>query len=164
MSIGASVGKTLAQQASLAINTGTKESPDWTEIGGLTGITYNPSSNNVDTRDFDSGPWQESLVTSRGATWSLTGHRKNDPDTGERDPGQAAVEALQTEVGEAANGHFQYVLPEGDTFEFTAHANVTPFGGGLDAVTTWNAELTMTGPLTVTSNDGGDGDGDGDGV
>ena len=162
MSIGTSVGKTLAQQAELSINTGTGPSPTWTEIKGLTGITFSPSSGNVDIRDFNSGPWLESLVTNRGGTWSLTGHRLTTPGTSNRDPGQAAVEALQTQVGEAANGHFQYLLPGGETFEFIAHANVTPFGGGLDAVATWNAELTMTGPLTVTGDEGGDDDADDD--
>lgn len=163
MSIGTSVGKTLAQQAELAINTGTAQSPTWTEIKGLTGITYSPSAGNVDIRDFNSGVWLETLVTNRGGTWSLTGHRLTTPGTTDRDPGQLAVEALMTEVGEAANGHFQYLLPNGETFEFIAHANVTPFGGGLDAVMTWNCELTMTGALTVTTDEGGDGDGDGDG-
>lgn len=140
--------KHLAQTAVMQINTGTAAVPNWVEVKGLTAINYSPSKTDVDITDFNSGTYNESMVARRGASWTLTGHRLSAAD-GSRDPGQAAVEALQTQTGANATGHFQYLLPDTQAYEFYAHANVTAFGGANDAVMTWNAELTMTGALTV---------------
>jgi hypothetical protein len=150
------ITKPLAQDYDLAIMT--TPSPDagvtpavFTHIGGLTGVTYSPSKSDVDQTDMDSGSWGEHLPVRRTASWSATGHRKEDPVTGARDPGQEAVEGYQNEVGAAAIATFQYTSPSGYIIEYDASVNVTPYGGSNDAIATWNVDMTMSGAPRLAS-------------
>lgn len=156
--------KLLAQEYDLAVRTATGSPDVYTAIAGLTGITLSPSKTDVDTTDFDSDEWNAHLVARRGATWNVTGHRLEDKDDGSRDPGQAAVEEYAWLVGSDAVARFQLTSPGGQIYQFDATVNVTPFGGGNDAISTWSFDATMTGPLVDATPEGdGDGDGDGDG-
>jgi hypothetical protein len=142
--------KLLAQEYDLSIRTvvGTSPTPDtYVPIKGLTGISISPSKSDVDTTDFDSDAWMAHLVARRGASWSITGHRLEDKTTGARDPGQEAVEGYAWSVGSDAVATFQYASPGGKLYTFDATVNVTPFGGGNDAISTWSFEATMTGAM-----------------
>jgi len=75
----------------LKINTGSVGSPSYTSIGGITDVTPDSSSTNVDDTDYNSGGWAESKVAQRGRTMEIKGNYLEDPDTGEQDAGQAAL-------------------------------------------------------------------------
>jgi len=87
------VQKILARQWTKKIRTST--GPDvFTDILGINSFTVATSKQDADTTDFDSNGWQEHLPATRGVTISLDGYRMEDPSNGDRDAGQAAVEAL----------------------------------------------------------------------
>lgn len=146
------VVKLLAKNFPLQINQGTEAVPDWLPIKGINSLTLSPAKNTQDTRDYDSGDWQEHMVVSRGATLSLDGQRFHDPDTGARDPGQEEVETYAWETGADAEAQFRVVSASADGTVlalFTATVEVTPFGGGSDDLATWDVELEVTGPLVA---------------
>lgn len=143
--------KVLADDFDLAFNTGDTATPVWTAIGGITSFSISTTKNDIDTRDFDSGGWLEHIVGSRGKSFTIEGSREEDPDTGDRDAGQEAVEALGDEMGADAIGQFQITSPGGTTYTFDCSVDVTPFGGGLDAKAAWSVAMTMTGPWTVAA-------------
>lgn len=143
--------KVLSRDFDISVNTGTEESPTWTPILGLDedGITWAESSREVDFMDADDGGFAKPLPFGRGYTVTLKGARIEDADTGERDPGQAAVEAVMDEMGPDALLEYKIESPAASGAEaitFHASATVTPFGGSDKA--TWGAELKVYGQPT----------------
>jgi hypothetical protein len=118
----------------------------WTTVKGITGLTPNPSDTNADTGDYDSEGIAEHMVMERGMAFSITGWRLEDVNTGDRDPGQAAIEELAELIGPEANGHFRIKSPGGliDTFYATV-SDVANFGGSKTDPAAWAATLTVSG-------------------
>ena len=96
-----------ARDFTIEIDTAYPGTPAWTAIGGLNSLTPSPSTNRADTTDFDSNGVAEHLVMKRGLEFTIAGHHLEDALTGDRDPGQAAVETLARAVGLAALGSFR---------------------------------------------------------
>ena len=143
--------KVLSRDFDISVNTGTEESPTWTPILGLDedGITWAESGREVDFMDADDGGFAKPLPFGRGYTVTLKGARIEDADTGERDPGQAAVEAVMDAMGPEALLEYKIESPAASGAEaitFQASATVTPFGGSDKA--TWGAELKVYGQPT----------------
>jgi len=143
--------KVLSRDFDISVNTGTEESPTWTPILGLDedGITWAESGREVDFMDADDGGFAKPLPFGRGYTVTLKGARIEDADTGERDPGQAAVEAVMDAMGPEALLEYKIESPAAsgaEVLEFKASATVTPFGGSDKA--TWGAELKVYGQPT----------------
>lgn len=132
------------------INTGTSQSPTWTRIKGLNSWSPSPSKNDADTTGFDDDGWTAHMVASRGGEFTLSGHYLEDPDTGDRDPGQEAVETLANAVGYDSLKEFRFTSPGGIQISFSASASVTSGGGGNDDPSAWEATLTVSGKLTKT--------------
>ena len=84
----------------------------------------------------------------RGLEFSISGHHLADALTGDRDAGQAAVEALARAVGLAALGSFRVTSPGGNVDSFMASAEVTTAGGGHNDPAAWSAKLTISGAVT----------------
>ena len=87
-------------------------------------------------------------VLSRGYSITLKGSRIEDADTGERDTGQAAVEAVMDEMGPDALLGYRITSPAAsgaEELEFKAWASVTPLGGSDKA--TWGAVLHVYGEI-----------------
>jgi predicted secreted protein len=119
------------------------------DIKGLNNFSFSPSSASVDTTDFDSEGWNEHLVASRGLEVNLEGAYLADVETGDRDAGQEAVEALADKVGVGSLGKFKIISPAKTTYEFLASAEVTsPAGGGNDDKTGWSVKLKVSGKVT----------------
>lgn len=142
--------KVLSRDFEISVNTGTEESPGWTKIAGLDedGITIAESTREVDFMDADDGGFAKPVPFGRGYTVTLKGARIEDAETGERDPGQAAVEAVMDEMGADALLSYQIESPAasgGEVLQFRAWATVTPFGGSDKA--TWGAELKVYGAV-----------------
>ena len=151
------VTKFLARDLAIAISTapgvdtidGTADDT-WTPIGGLNSLTHAPSTSRADTSSFDSNGRDEHLVASRGETWTLAGFTLEDVATGDRDAGQAAVEALAKLVGPAGLGWFQITSPGGNVIHFQASAEVTQAGGGHNDAAAWQAVLQVNGEPVYT--------------
>jgi hypothetical protein len=128
------------------VNTGTEGSPTWTDVKGLNEVSFDVSSESVDATDFDSPGWTQDRIVSRGKTMSWTGFYLVDPDTGDRDPGQEAVEAAaDTITGES--GHvLQYRLEKawGGAITFKATVEVKAGGGEAKGLSPWEATLSIT--------------------
>lgn len=120
----------------------------YTPIGGLNSLSHSPSSNTADTTDFDSGGRAEHLVMERGDAWTIAGRHLEDAATGDRDPGQAAVETLAKSVGLSSMGTFQITSPGGNKVTFEASAEVTLAGGGHNDPAAWQAVLTVSGEIS----------------
>lgn len=146
------VTKYLARDLTIAISTGPgvdtidgTADDTWTAINGLNTLTHSPSTTRADTSSFDSAGRDEHLPASRGESWSLSGFSLEDVATGDRDPGQVAVEDLGKLVGPDGLGWFKITSPGGNTIIFQASAEVTIHGGGHNDAAAWGAELQVTG-------------------
>lgn len=133
------------------VNTGTESVPVWTPIGGVNNWSPSPSKNDADTTKFSDGGNQAHLPASRGMEYTLSGIKQVDPDTGARDPGQAALETLGLLNGPAGLGQFRHSMIGGDVAIFKASVNVTSGGGGNDDPNAWEATLTRSGASTFAA-------------
>ena len=143
--------KVLSRDFDIEVNTGTTQTPVWTQIAGLDedGITYAETTREVDFMDADDGGFAKPVPIGRGYTITLKGSRIEDAETGERDAGQAAVEAVMDEMGPDALLQYRISSPAAsgaETLTFLAWASATPFGGSDKA--TWGAVLKVYGEIT----------------
>lgn len=79
--------------------TSADEGGTYTKIGGVTkwGDSHDPTD--ADATDFDSGGWGAALTTKIAYSVAIDGQFLVNPRTGERDPGQLAVERSARRVG-----------------------------------------------------------------
>lgn len=141
------ITKVLARHWKIEIDVGTAQGPAWVEIKGLSSFSWSAEKASADTTSFDEGGVRSHLPASRGMTLSLEGYYLEDPQTGERDPGQEAVEELARKVGPEGIGTFRITSPGGTVREFDASANVAGTGGGTDDPTSWSVELEISGAV-----------------
>jgi len=144
--------KVLSRDFKIAVNTGTTEVPVYTDIGGLDedGISFSTSSREVDYMDADDGGLAKPVVIGHGYTCAIKGARMESAVDGTRDPGQAAVEAVQDMTGLAGMLMYQITSPAATTPEvltFSATSNVNAFAGGEK--TAWTADLHIFGAPTM---------------
>lgn len=125
--------------------------PTWTEIGGLTSATINPSENeeSADTTDFDSAGMYEQDIMQRGAALTLEGQLKKDDSTGDLDPGQAQCEANAAGVGTDSHAIYRFRYPMDATWTvWDATTSIGEQGGGNNDKVGWSCTLTRSGPST----------------
>jgi hypothetical protein len=118
------------------------------EIKGLNSITHAPTSTDAETSDFNSGGRSEHLKAERGDSWTCAGFTLEDVVTGDRDPGQARVEAISQLVGPEALTRFRITSPGGNTIIFFGTAEVTLSGGGTNDASQWQAVVRASGSIT----------------
>lgn len=143
--------KILARHLSPELNTGTVALPVWTPIGGLNSLTFDTEKTDVDDTDFDSDGWAEHKVVQRAKSITAEGFYLEDPDTGDRDAGQEALDALGDAVGYDSTKPFRITTPGGNVivYEVSARTNA-PAGGGLNDNSGFTAELTVSGKPVFT--------------
>lgn len=129
------------------IDTSETDTPEWTRIGGLDTWGHTPNSSDADTTVMEDGGSETHFKASRGHSYSLSGKYKEDPASGDRDPGQEAVEALGRQIGPESLGHFRRESPAGAAIEFWASAEVTIGGGGVNDATAWACSLKVDGVI-----------------
>src|SRR5690606_8501311 len=88
-----------ARGCKFELNTGTNGPPNWAPTAGTDTTPHTPTTTRPAPRHFEDGGRLRHWVASRGDQFTLSGKRQEDPDTGDRDPGQEAVEAWAQEVG-----------------------------------------------------------------
>lgn len=147
------ITKQLARQYTFEINDGTVDVPDWVEITGVNTWAHNPSKNNADTTTFEDEGVTTHLPASRGNSYTLGGLVKYDGDTGERDPGQAAVMAWAERIGPDGLQQFRITEPgdAGASYTFLASASVTVGGGGNDDPSAWSVTVDVSGAITSSA-------------
>jgi hypothetical protein len=140
--------KVLSRDFKIYANTGTEAVPVWTQVKGLAddGIAISPSSSDVDFSDADDAGWEKPVIIKRGYSVALKGDRLEAPD-GTRDPGQAAVEAMQDQMGLDGLLQFKIASPATtpETLIFKASVEATPFGGSDKS--SWEASLRVYGQI-----------------
>lgn len=129
------------------IDTSDTDTPEWTRIGGLDSWGHTPNASDADTTTFDDDGHETHFKASRGNTYQLTGKLREDPDSGDRDPGQEAIEALGRQIGPESLARFRRESPAGGIIEFWASAEVTIGGGGTNDATSWSATLKVDGAI-----------------
>jgi hypothetical protein len=146
------VTKILSSTFSVAVVTGEDPGPPiepiWTDIHGINQLTHAPTTNRADVHDFDSAGRQEHIVTRRGDTFTVNAYRLDNEATGERDPGQAFMEAQSKVVGPSAETRVQILAPGGSGVAFTCTVQTTNFGGSTDDPAGWSCEMVVTGDIT----------------
>lgn len=134
------------------INTGTVGVPVWTPIGGLSSWSYSPSKNNADTTKYSNAGYQSHLPASLSVEHSIAGLKQVDSVTGDRDAGQAAVEAISGVLGVAGMTQFRHTMAGGIVNTFTGSVTWTNAGGSNDDATAWEATILMSGPPTTLTS------------
>jgi len=128
------------------------DTPTWVPVRNVESWTLSNSEGEetTDTTDFDSEGHAESQAMQRGASISIEGKMKLDPESGAPDPGQAVVNELAAEVGEASLGGFRFrhkSQPEWTVW--TAWASKGDNSGGINDKTAWSASFTRSGKPAV---------------
>lgn len=119
-------------------------------IGGILQFTPAAQGKKTITTIFANQGQESHVVASRTKSIKLSGLYFEDPSTGVRDAGQAAVEALAEQMGDASVGSFTITSPGGHIGTFTATAIMdAPGGGGNDDETKWECTLDIT-PATIS--------------
>lgn len=140
--------KILARDFDFALNTGTIETPVWTDIKGVNSWSHTPTGNDADTTTFDEDGRLSHMKASRGDAFTLDGLYLTDVDTGERDPGQAAVSVWADAIGPDSLKQFRITVPDGTTLTFLASATTTQGGGGKDDPAAFSIAITASGAVT----------------
>lgn len=127
------------------VNTGTIATPVWTDIDAVESVAHSPSTVTDTLNGLYTGGRDESRPMRRGDEFTLNGIVTD--DAGTRDPGQAAVEALAAEIGDAAVGQFQVSGPTGFTKEFSAWVESSEYEQDPNKVLRYSYTLQVTGAL-----------------
>jgi hypothetical protein len=125
-----------------AIKTGAST---WAEFAELTEFDLNPGENDeeADTTTFENDGEYSEEIMQRGATLGLTGMYSRDPDTGARDPGQAAADLLCTQTGAASVGTIRMRHESEEEWTiWDATCRPDSRGGETNEKTGWEVEFT----------------------
>lgn len=142
--------KVLARDWTIEVSP-TVTAPTFTRVGGVNTFTVSSDKNDTDVTDFDSGGYDEHIVTGRSNEVSFEGFYLEDPDTGTRDPGQAIIDTKTEEIGPDAFGVVRITSPGGKVRQYKASFGVGDIGGGNTDATSWGATATPSGPPLVVS-------------
>ena len=126
--------------------------PVWAEVGGVESFTLSNSEGeeSTDTTTFASNGVAESQAMQRGASLSVEGKIVRNGST--PDAGQAAVDALAGEVGEASLGGVRFRhADDADWTVWDAWASKGDNGGGNNDKTSWSASFTRSGAATTAT-------------
>lgn len=128
---------------------GTTGGESWLPIKGMTSFGQSPKTTDTETTDFDDDGEAQHQTMERSAEYSASGFYLEDAATGERDPGQEAIENLGVLMGPASIGSFRVTSPGGNRWAFLATAEVTsPGGGGNNDMSAFSFKLSRTGPVS----------------
>lgn len=127
----------------------------WLSVSGINDFQADPSANSAvaDTTTFDSAGNYEQRVMQRGAMITLAGLRVADTVTGALDAGQARVDFLGAQTGEASAGtaRFRFGAADPQWRVWTCTVESSPLGGKNNDETSWGAKITRSAATTLTS-------------
>lgn len=141
-------------------------SPDgtvWTEIGGVNTWKWAEDTNEVNVTDFDDEGYEADLPATRKCKLTLEGNYLRDPETGERDAGQAMTETAARKSGFKALIHFKVESRDEDgantplgSITGKAYPKLNERGGGNQDKMPWSVELSVFGKPTFAGEFGGE--------
>ncbi|MDQ3579720.1 MAG: hypothetical protein M3443_19425 [Actinomycetota bacterium] len=134
------------------MNSGSDEEPNWIRLNGLNNLGAQFDATEVDTTDFDSEGWEDSLTTMRKAAITAAGF---DGYTGADnapvdDPAQAFLKTKGLATGPDA--YVPVRLYRSDTLKgYTGRfsANYTNAGGEVKGAEPFNCNFTGAGELSA---------------
>lgn len=142
-----------------------EDGQSWTEIGGINTWKWTEDTELVDVTDFDDEGWKAELSAQKGAVLGLEGNRLRDPETGERDAGQAMVEVASRKFGFAGLLYFKVQtrdeiagtppVPFG-TIVMRGTPKLNEAGGGAADKAPWGCEVSSYGKPTFTGEFAGE--------
>ncbi len=136
---------TLARKFKLEVNTGTSDSPIWTQVRAIREFTPASDPTMEDDGDYDNDGWGSSVKTM--ATWSVTVAlgRKVGVNSGNYDPGQEYLRVRDDEFGSTSVVEIRWFDRNGGPEAYQGYASVawSPGGGGPSALDT--ATVTLSG-------------------
>jgi hypothetical protein len=138
--------KVLARQWPIKISVGGV----LTAINGLDTLTFSNSKTDAPTTTRDENGRESHIVAARGSNIRFDGKYLVDPATGDRDPGQAAVDAAARLYGPDSLVEFSLTDPGGNVMTFNASVALNDVGGGMNDATSWGAELTVSGEIVYS--------------
>jgi hypothetical protein len=143
------VAETLVRDFTAELNTGTIAVPNWVEIEGIDNMAPAPATVRADTRHWSDGGRHRHMVASRGDSFTFTGKYQVDEATGDRAPGQEAVEAWAADFGQVSLKQFRITDSSGlNPITFEASAELTRPGGGNDDPASWGFTVEVSGDIT----------------
>lgn len=152
------MGRGLARDWKLEIDTGTDEAPVWIPVKGLKEIKLTVDPTEADSTDLDDGVWGSKTITGRDWNITCSGAVTFTKDAqGERvyDPGQVYLQELGFEAGDDAVVRVRRTRRlDGKGRIGYANVSIKESGGGRTDLDPFNVEFSGAGPLepvTVTS-------------
>jgi hypothetical protein len=115
------------------------------EIKGLDTFSLDPSDQDTDTSDFQSGGFDESMIGSRGLAITLDGKYLIDPADGTEDPGQARVKAVALLTGRLSVVPFRVTDPANGTETFNGTVSRPKIGGKKGERVGWSTTVKRSG-------------------
>ncbi|OZM73972.1 hypothetical protein CFN78_06705 [Amycolatopsis antarctica] len=140
----------------LEVNTGTEETPVWTTVRGMTKLEMPIEAEEVDTSDFDSGGWADSLTTFRSWKVDYEGFEgfTGPDDSPVEDPGQEALRARGIQTGSEAYADVRlFRTDNGKGYQGRVSVNWNGTGGEVKGVSPFNGSLTGSGVLSAATVD-----------
>jgi len=121
----------------------------WTKIKNLETLGFSGSAERTPTTDFESGGNAEHILAERSRSLSIEGNYMEDPDTGDRDPGQELVDQAAEVIGADAKRDFRITSPGGNRKEFEGTVEPADIGGGTNEAADWGAEIEVSGEVDI---------------
>lgn len=136
----------------LEINTGTVALPAYTEVKGITDLSMTVTSTDKDGSTFSDIGYGKDVPVRKAYKVTAKGLLYVDPDNGDIDPGQDAINVLSGLNGPSSKGLFRVKMTAHTALTFAATVSGgTPYGsGGKDDLAGWGADLNVAGkPVEV---------------
>ncbi|MBV6758354.1 phage tail tube protein [Rhodococcus opacus] len=146
---------TLARDWAVQANTGTKETPVWVFVYGLSSVNPTTDLTMQDDGDIHAGGYKSQMATAIGSNLELQGMRKGELEGEELTPdaGQEFLRAKGQTIGYNNVVHMRVWRTDGlpDAFEQTYAVNWTDTGGDKEGLQGFTCTCTGRGKPTPIS-------------
>ncbi|WP_130012138.1 phage tail tube protein [Serinicoccus sediminis] len=119
---------TTNRQWRIDVDTSATETPEWTQVRGVTNFVPSQTDQMADDTDYDDGIWTSMGVQSRSWAPTVTVRRNIDADSS-FDPGQEALRAAADAGLPAHVRYYNRATPEGEAYEGMVQVGWSPTGG-----------------------------------
>lgn len=145
---------TLARKMRVDVNTGTSESPSWTQVRAITTMQTAITPTMQDDSDYDSDGWGSQAKTMLAWSLTMTVARKVGVSSGDYDPGQERLRQAHDKFGAEGVVEVRWYDRNGgaEAYSGFAHVSWEPQGGATDALDTVNVTLTGQGARETIVN------------
>lgn len=140
----------------LDVNTGTTETPTWTQVRGLNNFVPVINNTRQDATDYDNEGWGADAVTLRKWQCTATAFRKEYPTGGGTtrayDPGQEELREAANTLDRVHIRWYDRSSSAGEAYQGFAVVEWTPAGGGAEGLQSVNVVLLGQGARQSITN------------